>query len=239
MRSLNSSNLLHALSLGKYGRGDLEMRCIESIGCFTGLEDIGLSTCVCTVESFFFFFYSRKCTGWGSEGVKYKVACMCFSAINGSGPTYLSELLHVYTPSRTLHSSSDTRMLKIQQYKRKTHGFRTFSCFGPHIWNSLPQDLRHCSTLLSFKAKLKTSAFHSIFIPTNISTKISATVSVECLQLVMHLVDERVLLLILKVLFGICQSLRVCCYSLDCELNDTRRSTPSHFALKYYFSVTF
>ena len=44
-----------------------------------------------------------------SERIKYKVACMCFSALlNGSGPVYLSELLHVYTPSRTLRSSSDT-----------------------------------------------------------------------------------------------------------------------------------
>ena len=94
-----------------------------------------------------------------SERIKYKVACMCFSAITGSGPAYLSELLHVYAPSRTLRSSSDTRMLEIQQYKRKTHGFRTFSCFGPHIWNSLPQDLRHCSILSSFKAKLKTFLF--------------------------------------------------------------------------------
>ena len=75
-----------------------------------------------------------------SERIKYKVACMCFSAVSGSGPAYLSELLHVYTPSRTLRSPSDTRMLEIQQYKRKTHGFRAFSCFGPHIWNSLPQD---------------------------------------------------------------------------------------------------
>ena len=58
---------------------------------------------------------------------------MCFSAINGSGPAYLSELLHVYTPSRTLRSSSDTRMLKIQQYKRKAHGFCTFSRFQPNI----------------------------------------------------------------------------------------------------------
>ena len=85
-----------------------------------------------------------------SEHIKYKVAYMCFSAINGSGPAYLSELLHVYTPSRTLHSSSDTCMLEIQQYKHKTHGFHTFSCFGPHIWNSLPQDLGHCSTLSFF-----------------------------------------------------------------------------------------
>ena len=59
--------------------------------------------------------------------IKHKVDCMCFSATNGSGPAYLSELLHVYTPSRTLRSFSDTRMLKIQQHKCKTHGFRTFS----------------------------------------------------------------------------------------------------------------
>ena len=71
----------------------------------------------------------------------------------------------VYSPSRTLRSSSDTRILKIQQYKRKTHGFRTFSCFGPHIWNSLPQDLRHCTTLSSFKAKLKTFLFSQYFRP--------------------------------------------------------------------------
>ena len=100
-----------------------------------------------------------------SERIKHKVACMCFSAISGSGPAYISELLHVYTLSRTLPSSSDTRMLEIQQYKRKTHGFRTFSSFGLHIWNSLPQDLRHCSTLSSFKAKLKTFLFSQYFYP--------------------------------------------------------------------------
>ena len=91
--------------------------------------------------------------------------CMCFSPINGSGPAYLSELQHVDTPSLTLYSSSDTRMLKIQQCECKTHGFRTFSCFGPHIWNSLPQDLRHCSALSSFKAKLETFLFSLYFHP--------------------------------------------------------------------------
>ena len=100
-----------------------------------------------------------------SEGIKYKVACIRFIAVNGSSPAYLSELLHVYTPSRTLRSSSGTRMLEIQQYKRKTHGFRTFSCFGPHIWNSIPQDLKHYSTLSPFKAKLKTFLFSQYFHP--------------------------------------------------------------------------
>ena len=94
-----------------------------------------------------------------SERIKYKVACMCFHAINGSGPNYLSELLHIYTPSRMLRSSSDSRMLKIQQYKRKTHSYRTFTYCGPYVWNSLPQDIRQCSTLTSFQTNLKTFLF--------------------------------------------------------------------------------
>ena len=68
-----------------------------------------------------------------SEHIKYKVACMSFNAIDGSGPAYLSKLLHICNPSRTLRSSSDTRRLKIQPHKRKTHNFNTFSCLGPHF----------------------------------------------------------------------------------------------------------
>ena len=88
-----------------------------------------------------------------SQNIKYKVACLRFHAINGSSPTDLSELLCIYTPSHTFHSSSDSRMLKIQQYKCKTHGFHTFTYFGPYVWNSLQQDIRQCSTLPSFKTK--------------------------------------------------------------------------------------
>ena len=122
---------------------------------------------MCTGGTLSFLHYSLRQSklSTNSHSQKLVIACMCFSAINGSGPAYLTELLHVYTPSRTLRSSSDTRMLEIQQYKRKTRGFRTFSCFGPHIWISLPQDLRHYSTLSSFKAKLKTFLFSQYFHP--------------------------------------------------------------------------
>ena len=65
---------------------------------------------------------------------------MCYNAITGSAPSYPSELLHLYSPSRSLRSSSDTRMLELQRFNRKTHGFRTSSHFGSHIWNNLPQD---------------------------------------------------------------------------------------------------
>ena len=84
---------------------------------------------------------------------------MCYRAITGSAPSYLSELVHLYSPSRSLRSSSDTRMLKIQRSIRKTHGSRTFSHFGPHIWNNLPQDFRHSAILSSCRSQLKTFLF--------------------------------------------------------------------------------
>ena len=45
---------------------------------------------------------------------------MCYNAITGSAPSYLSELLHLYSPSHSLRSSSDTCTLKIQRFNRKT-----------------------------------------------------------------------------------------------------------------------
>ena len=106
----------------------------------------------------------------GGEPKRNRTQFFCGGLPASVSPYHLNSganlpLLHVYTPSRALRSSSDIRMLEIQQYKRKTHGFRTFSCFGPHVWNSLPHDLRHCSILSSLKAKLKTFLFSQYFHP--------------------------------------------------------------------------
>ena len=89
-----------------------------------------------------------------SECIKYKTACMCYNSITGSASSYLSELLKLYSPSRSLRSSSDTRILKLRRFNRKTHGFRSFSYFSPYIWNNLPQDVRHSNALpLSISTK--------------------------------------------------------------------------------------
>ena len=95
--------------------------------------------------------------------VTYKTCCLCFKAISGTAPQYLTELLHVYTPSRTLRSSADTRLLKVQRFSRKQHGARSFACSAPQLWNSLPYSLRHCSTLCTFKQQLKTFLFRQHF----------------------------------------------------------------------------
>ena len=54
---------------------------------------------------------------------------------------YLSDLLHVYSPSRQLCSSSDPRTLRIPQIKTKTFGHRSFSCAAPSVRNSLSRGL--------------------------------------------------------------------------------------------------
>ena len=95
-----------------------------------------------------------------SERINYKVACMCYNSVTGSAPTYLTDLLHIYTPSRSLRSSSDTRKLKLQVYKRKSHGYRSFSCFAPQLWNSLPYHIRHSPSVDTFKKSLKTHLFN-------------------------------------------------------------------------------
>ena len=47
----------------------------------------------------------------------------------------------------------------------------SFSCFGPHIWNSIPQDLDTAQPCHLLKPDRKPSSSHSIFTPTNISTQ--------------------------------------------------------------------
>ena len=58
--------------------------------------------------------------------ISHKTACLCFNAITSSTSVYLSDLLHLYSPSRSLCSRADTRLLKIPLCKCKTKGDRAF-----------------------------------------------------------------------------------------------------------------
>ena len=40
--------------------------------------------------------------------IQYKICCLCFNAINSSGPLYLADLLKIYAPFHQLRSSADT-----------------------------------------------------------------------------------------------------------------------------------
>ena len=94
-----------------------------------------------------------------SDRIDYKISSLTHSAICGTGPEYLSELVQIYTPSRPLCSSSDTRLLCIPSVRTKTYGQRSFSYQAPTTWNNLPAPLRHTESVTSFKTSLKTHLF--------------------------------------------------------------------------------
>ena len=89
----------------------------------------------------------------------YKSACLSFHVISGTAPAYLTDLLQVYTPSRSLRSASDNRIFRVPRYNRKQHGGRAFSYSAVQIWNSLPYSVRHSPSFQSFKTNLKTHLF--------------------------------------------------------------------------------
>ena len=94
--------------------------------------------------------------------VDYKIAVLTFKCLNGLAPQYLSDLIQLYVPSRSLRSASQN-LLKTKVTKFKTLGDRSFSFTAPSIWNSLPFDLRCEKSIDSFKKKLKTHYFKEAY----------------------------------------------------------------------------
>ncbi len=92
-----------------------------------------------------------------SERIKFKIAFLTFKTLKVNQPSYLSNLLTPYTPTRNLRSS-DLNLLSPPDV-RSANGRRSFLYAAPTIWNSLPVSLRNCSSLDTFHAKLKTILF--------------------------------------------------------------------------------
>uniref|UniRef100_A0A669DS15 Reverse transcriptase domain-containing protein n=1 Tax=Oreochromis niloticus TaxID=8128 RepID=A0A669DS15_ORENI len=94
--------------------------------------------------------------------IDFKVLLLVFKCLNGLGPSYLSDLLLPYEPSRTLRSSG-TGLLIVPKVRTHTHGEAAFQWYGPRLWNSLPEELRAAENVHVFKNRLKTHLFNLAF----------------------------------------------------------------------------
>jgi len=96
---------------------------------------------------------------------EHKLLTLVQKCVNGEAPSYLSELVETYTPSRSLRSASRT-LLRVpgpRDIKTKRYGQRAFRYNGPKLYNELPDSVKlKDSEISTFKSKLKTHLFHPV-----------------------------------------------------------------------------
>ena len=101
--------------------------------------------------------------------INFKVSTLAlYKALNGLSLTHLSDLVLSYKPSRTLRSPSSGLLIIPKVRTKKT----SFYYYGPHLRNSLPEDLRtaesvyfylRASFLIWFLIEPYLSLFYSLF----------------------------------------------------------------------------
>ena len=90
--------------------------------------------------------------------IEYKILLTVFKSLNNLAPEYISELLNQYNPPRALRSANKN-LLIVPKTLNKIYGDRAFYAAAPKLWNNLPQTIRDCNSITSFKSNLKTHLF--------------------------------------------------------------------------------
>ena len=98
------------------------------------------------------------------QRIVYKIAVLVYECLHGLAPPYLSRLLHIQIKRPGLRSSnSSATTLLIPFHKHKIFLDRSFAYSGPFVWNALPEGLRNCQSLHTFRKHLKTHLFRITF----------------------------------------------------------------------------
>lgn len=95
------------------------------------------------------------------QRVTFKLATLAFKCRNQSAPSYLTELLSDYRPSRALRSS-DCNLLTVPRVKTQ-FGSRGFRVAASVTWNSLSDNIRQAPSLAIFKQELRTHLYNTAF----------------------------------------------------------------------------
>ncbi len=93
-----------------------------------------------------------------NQCILFNVLVLTFKALHNLAPAYVQSLLTMYTPARTLQSSS-TFSSVIPKVCTKTYGEQAFSYAAPATYNKLPPEITQSTSLGIFKPKLKTYLF--------------------------------------------------------------------------------
>uniref|UniRef100_A0A803TUY7 Reverse transcriptase domain-containing protein n=1 Tax=Anolis carolinensis TaxID=28377 RepID=A0A803TUY7_ANOCA len=100
-----------------------------------------------------------------SYQAQFKVLALTYKALIGSGPAYLSERVSRYNPPQSLRSSGEALLSLPPASQVQLAGTRdrAFSVVAPHLWNTLPSEVRQAPSLLSFRRNVKTWLWDQAF----------------------------------------------------------------------------
>ncbi len=93
--------------------------------------------------------------------ITFKICLLMFHIYTGSSPHYMSSLVTLCTSlasRQSLRSASKGDFACVRS--RLQFGNRAFSITGPVEWNKLPETVRRSTSVVQFKASLKTHLFH-------------------------------------------------------------------------------
>ena len=93
--------------------------------------------------------------------VSFKLATLAFKTRQSGEPGYLASLLQPYQPTRELRSSS--KDLLVVTTTKTWIGSRAFSHSASTTWNNLPDEVKHCDNLPSFRKNLRTHLFKAAY----------------------------------------------------------------------------
>ena len=94
--------------------------------------------------------------------IDFKILSLVHKCLYGEAPEYLKNLLIIQHGGRDgLRSAADSMKLIIPRTQYTTFADRSFSVYGPRIWNALPKRIREIENLDQFKKQIKTFLFQN------------------------------------------------------------------------------
>ena len=97
--------------------------------------------------------------------IQHKILTLTHKCYHNIGPAYIQHLIVKHHARREgLRSGSGQQdLLVIPRTHSRTFADRSFAVAAPLLWNALPNNIRSCGDLLTFKKKLKTYLFLQAF----------------------------------------------------------------------------
>ncbi len=80
------------------------------------------------------------------------IACEVFKCLFKLSPEFINEL---FKPKEVNYDLRNNSLLMQPNFKKIRYGKNTFQYYGAHLWNILPNDVKKCMDLKSFKIMLK------------------------------------------------------------------------------------